>query len=155
MSKQPYNQRNNYRNNQKRPNNNQPPKKELKKGEETFPEDYVEQAELLCKVNRYKITNSQIRKLLDLVISLYNQENIRSEKEIKESTKNALNLVRMRMAYEAGRDREKNTSVYDFITSTRLMDYLKQINEDRQLFLDFTHYLESLVAFHKFYGGKE
>ena len=38
---------------------------------------------------------------------------------------------------------------------TKLLEYLKGINGKRESFIKFTQYMEALVAFHKFFGGRE
>ena len=42
-----------------------------------------------------------------------------------------------------------------FNDETHLMDRIKKIGNNAKAFDDFTRYVEALVAFHKFYGGKD
>ena len=60
-------------------------------------------------------------------------------------------LIRMRMLYEAGRDQD----VKIFVEKTKLIEYLKGIGNSRSSFIDYAHYLEALVAYHRYYGGRE
>ena len=56
------------------------------------------------------------------------------------------------MAYESGR--ERNRDVKEFVSQTYLMILLDQIQTYEQFVL-YCRYAESLVAYFKFYGGKE
>lgn len=55
------------------------------------------------------------------------------------------------MLYEAGRDKD----VKYFLEVAKLVEYLKDIGTSRAKLLNYFHYMEALVAYHKFYGGKE
>ena len=61
------------------------------------------------------------------------------------------NLMRVRVAYECGRD----DTVKSFVAQTNLLEYLKGISTDRADLIRFAHYMEALVAFHRYFGGKE
>ena len=63
-----------------------------------------------------------------------------------------LQYIKVKMAYESGR--ERNRDVKEFISQTFLMVLLDQI-ETYEQFVLYCRYAESLVAYFKFYGGKE
>ena len=152
------------------------------------PEDYVDEAERIMRSlmsQPKKVTTSKIRNLLSLVTDIYNEENIRTEEKLRPESVVKLNLMRVRVAYEYGRDtgesksrnkeegsdrdrgesngRDKEKSsgketVYpmkEFITQAHLLEYLKGISTDRADLIRFAHYMEALVAFHRYFGGKE
>ena len=56
----------------------------------------------------------------------------------------------MRCAYEAGRDQE----VKRFIEKTHMMDCVDWIENSKEHFILYYHYVEALVAYHKYYGGE-
>ena len=60
-------------------------------------------------------------------------------------------MMRIRTAYEAGRD--PATKV--FVEKAHLLQYLKGIGTGREDLIAFAHYMEALVAYHRYYGGKE
>ena len=91
------------------------------------------------------VTTSKIRNLLSLVTDIYTEEKLRPESVVK------LNLMRVRVAYECGRD----DTVKSFVAQTNLLEYLKGISTDRADLIRFAHYMEALVAFHRYFGGKE
>ena len=118
------------------------------------PEDYVDEAERIMRSlmsQPKKVTTSKIRNLLSLVTDIYNTENIRTEEKLLPEIIVKLNLMRVRVAYECGRD----DTVKSFVAQTNLLEYLKGISTDRADLIRFAHYMESLVAFHRYFGGKE
>lgn len=125
-----------------------------------LPEDYIEKAEdIILKEEWFRrITTSKIRRLFSLLIDSYNLESIYTDETLKPETVRQLHLAQIRMLYEAGRDE----SVKDFLESTKLVHYLKGIRDDskgikndRNAFINYFHYMEALVAYHKYFGGKE
>lgn len=142
------------------------------------PENYVDEAERIMrslKNSGTTITTSKIRSLLSLVTDIYNKENTSTEDKLQSDSVVKLNLMRVRIAYEYGRDKGESKSrskeegsgkeegssketVYpmrEFITQAHLLEYLKGISTDRADLIRFAHYMEALVAFHRYLGGKE
>lgn len=122
---------------------------------EPLPADYVDKADEVMRriaAERFRITTSKIRNLYSLVSDIYNVENLRDESELLPESVTALTMARIRMVYEAGRE----PSVKDFIKNARLLEYMKDVKTDRKKLIDFAHYMEALVAYHRFYiGGRE
>ena len=121
---------------------------------QTVPEDYVDQAETVMRKlmeNGKTVTTSKIRNLLSLVTEIYNKENIRTDEKLQPDSVVKLNLMRVRVAYECGRDE----TVRDFVAKTKLLEYLKGISTDRADLIRFAHYMEALVAYHRYFGGRE
>ena len=111
---------------------------------EKVPEDYVDRAEaVIAEVmgQRPAITTSDI----------YNVEKLRTEKELCPDSVARVGMMRVRTAYEAGRDGATKI----FVEKARLLQYLKGIGKDREDLIRFAHYMEALVAYHRYYGGKE
>lgn len=117
-----------------------------------LPDDFVDIAERhMNKCARY-ITTSKIRNLLSLVIDSYQLESRRSGEEIHPDTAEALTNMRIRVVYEMGRD---DRSTGQFVRETELLSYLAGIQGKRKAFLRFFHYMEALVAYHKYFGGRD
>lgn len=118
------------------------------------PEDYVDQAEAIMRrlmMTGKNLTTSKIRNLLSLVNEIYNTENIRTDEKLLSESVTKINLMRVRVAYECGRD----PSVKEFVAQTKLLEYLKGISTDRADLIRFAHYMEALVAYHRYLGGRE
>ena len=94
-----------------------------------------------------KLSTSKIRNLFSLISEIYNVENLRSEAELKPESRAALNRMRIRIVYEAGRDRN---TVGTFVEKAKLLEYIKDIKNDRVKLINFAHYMEALVAYHRF-----
>lgn len=118
-------------------------------------ENYVEKAENVIKQLSQKdrngkikvITTSQIRNLLAMSADIYNDVVISSEKLSLELS-SRIDYLRVRCVYEAGRDE----TVKKFINNTEILQILKEVRQSRENYILFNHYMEALVAYHKFYN---
>ena len=136
------------------------------------PENYVDEAERIMRAlinSGTTVTTSKIRSLLSFVTDIYNKESTSTEDKLQSDSVVKLNLMRVRVAYEYGRDKGESNgrdkeegsdkkTVYpmrEFITQAHLLEYLKGISTDRADLIRFAHYMEALVAFHRYLGGKE
>lgn len=121
-----------------------------------LPADYVDKAEeimsRLMGQQRSKLTTTKLRSILSIVSDIYNREVGRlSEKELTDEDQTAVQMLRVRIAYETRRDQ----NVEKFVNEARLLEYIKGLGRDRKKFLAFSHYMEALVAYHRYYGGAE
>ena len=137
-----------------RSNSTQQPPAEIKAL--PLPEDYVDAAEAvmqrLAEDRRNAITTSKIRNLLSLVSDIYNAENLRNDTKLLPESVNALTMMRIRVVYEAGREQKVKT----FVREAKLLEYIKGIGTDREKLIAFAHYMEALVAYHRYHiGGRE
>lgn len=116
-----------------------------------IPENYVDLAETLMSANSKSITTSKLRNWFSIANDIYNVESRSSEIGLKpESCTKLLNL-RVRIVYDAGKD----SKIKDFVTSANLLSYIKGIGSSREQMIRFAQYMEALVAYHKFFGGRE
>ena len=130
-----------------------------------LPDDYVDTAEAVIRTflevdpNTGKrpscISTSKLRKLLTLSTAMYNRETIRTGDDISPQTLSDISQMRIRTAYECDRDYETKR----FVERAKLLQHLKWLSESRHRrnVIDFAHYMEALVAYHRYYGlkGKE
>ena len=119
-----------------------------------IPEDYVDAAERVMRVlfaNRSRITTTKMRGFLTLVNDIYNVENLRTEAKLSAESKLKLMRLRVRMVYDAGRERD----VKDFVEQAKLLEYLKGVGDNREEMIRFAHYMEALVAYHRYLGGRD
>ena len=119
-----------------------------------IPEDYVDAAERVMRVlfaNRSRITPTKMRGFLTLVNDIYNVENLRTEAKLSAESKLKLMRLRVRMVYDAGRERD----VKDFVEQAKLLEYLKGVGDSREEMIRFAHYMEALVAYHRYLGGRD
>ena len=86
-----------------------------------IPEDYVDAAEKVMRAlfaNRSRITTTKMRGFLTLVNDVYNVESLRTEPELSAESKLKLMRLRVRMVYDAGRERD----VKDFVEQAKLLE---------------------------------
>lgn len=118
-----------------------------------LPVNYVDEAERVMGELKAKrgITTSKIRAIHALVADIYNAENLRSEAELLEESQLKLMRLRVRIIYDAGREQ----AVRAFVEKAQLLEYIKGIGKSRAEMIQFAHYMEALVAYHRYYGGRE
>lgn len=114
------------------------------------------------------LTTTQIRKLLSQLNEIYSfvvtMSNGNSTKTGVNTDENRvtdlvekMQYFKMRCIYEAGRD----NVVKDFIIKAKIVEYIesmcadKQYKSIREKFILFFRYMEALVAYHRFKGGKD
>ena len=108
----------------------------------------------LSQPNKYGriniISTSQLRNILAMSADIYNQV-VPLEKDLTDEINSRIEYLRVRCFYEAGRER----LVKDFMRKSQIPEILREINGEKKNFILFNHYLEALVAFRKYYGGKD
>ena len=101
--------------------------------------------------DKINLTTSKIRNLLSMVNNL--QALIKQEKELEISGElmSKVQYLKMRFAYEAGREQ----SVKDFVKKASIMEIIEGIGKSKKKLLLFCNYMEALVAYHRYKGGKD
>lgn len=124
-------------------------------------DNYVEIAENVIKKLREKkdqigrqiplVTTSKIRNLLGVTADIYNEVINSKEEKLSSELVGRINYMKIRFIYEAGRE----PKVKSLIEEADILQHLKEINGSRKQYILFSHYMEALVAYRKFYGGKD
>ncbi len=123
-------------------------------------ENYVDEAEKVIKgmikydkngKPKIDLTTSKIRSILAMVTELYNDVIHEKGEVLGQEYIERIQYLRLRIAYEAGRE----PVVKFFVKKSGLLNYIKSIGNKKGNFLLFARYMEALVAYHKFYGGKD
>ena len=126
-------------------------------------QNYVDVAEEVIKKLRkpdkkegfkLALTTSKIRNILSMVSELYTDAQHARGEKLSEDMVGRVQYLRMRIAYEAGREGREN-AVKEFVNTAELLPRISEIGNSRQKLLLFCNYMEALVACHKFYGGRE
>lgn len=100
---------------------------------------------------RIRVTTSKIRNLLAMSNNLYNQMLKEPSKTMSQELQSNIQYFKMKVAYEAGRER----SVEEFVKNAHLIDHINDVGDSKEKLLLFCKYMESLVAYHRFHGGKD
>lgn len=97
------------------------------------------------------VTTSKLRNLLTMTADIHNEVMSQTEEKLEDHITSRIEYLRVRFLYEAGRE----DSVRDLVEEAEIIPFLKGINGNRENYLLFSKYMEALVAFHKYYGGRE
>lgn len=100
---------------------------------------------------RAQITTSQIRGLLSGISDIYNDVVQLESNELAEDLKNRILYLKVQFVYESGRDQK----VKEFINRTGMIRYIDNALKGKKEFIEMERYMEALVAYHRFYGGKD
>ena len=117
-------------------------------------ENYVDLAEKVIESlerdrrGNIKLSTSQIRNILAMSSDIYSD--VMGDKLIPEII-GRINYLKVRIVYEEGR----NPDVKDFAEKAKLRFYLDHISGSKEKFLYFSRYMEALVAFHRYNGGRD
>lgn len=120
---------------------------------------YVKKAEQVIKQlsqNKDKygkvrwITTSKIRNLLAMSADIYNEVLLSPEK-LSDEQSARIDYLRVRFVYEAGRDKD----VKNFVEKAQILKALEEVRGSRKQYILFNHYMEALVAYHRYYGGRD
>lgn len=123
--------------------------------------NYVDMAENVVKrLNRDKwgnliLTTSKIRNLLSMISAIYNDAVHYTQKKLDDDMVERLKYLKMRFAYEAGREAGREKAVKNLIEEAKIFEIIDWIGNDKEKCILFCKYMESIVAYHKFNGGKD
>lgn len=119
-------------------------------------DNYVDKAEKAIKSlnqtkdrnnkNRFFLTTTKIRNLLNLTSNLFDESKVREYMELADK----IAYLRVQFVYQAGRE----PSVKDLVRKAEILAALKEINNKESL-QRFCRYMEALVAYFRFYGGED
>ena len=120
---------------------------------------YVEDAEKVFKdwysTRDKKITTSKIRGLLSGMSDIYNYVVRVEGEELPQDIVDRIQYLKVQFVYEYGRDDKKDGSVRRFINESKILNKIDQIGTSKKKFIEMERYMEALVAYHRFYGGKD
>ena len=97
------------------------------------------------------VTTSKIRNLLAMTADIYKQVMICQNDKLSDDLKGRIEYLRVRFMYECGRE----PLVKNFVKEADILPILKEINGSKKNYILFSRYMEALIAFHKYYDGKD
>lgn len=118
---------------------------------------YVDEASLVIKelkkvnfkVGRDTLTSTQLRNLLNLTSSIYDE----ARNQGIDAVLDRVAYLRIQFIYQSGR----NEAVKALVELAKIDLIIRNIQrkKSKELLIRLCHYMEALVAFFKYYGGKE
>ena len=103
------------------------------------------------KTVHYKLTTSQIRNLLAMTADILNDVNRQNGDLLSDDIVSRIEYLKVRLIYECGR---KEWVKY-LVEESDLLNLIKSVGKSKNRYILLSRYMEALVAFHKFFGGKE
>ena len=97
------------------------------------------------------VTTSKIRNLLAMVSDIYNEIMNTQEEKLSQDVVGRIKYMKIRFVYEAGRE----PRVKDLVDEASLLEHLDEIGSSKKQYILFSRYMEALVAYHRYYGGKD
>ncbi len=121
------------------------------------PDAYVSYAdtviqELRSQEDGKKFSTSKIRNILSMVTDIYNDIIRQSDDKLSNEIQDRITSLRIRLVYECGREPK---IIRPFVEKARLLDWISFIGDSRARFIHFSRYMEALVAYHRYHGGKD
>lgn len=124
-------------------------------------ENYVDKAESIIKKLNIEVdkngrqigivTTSKIRNLLAMSADIYNDVLNNKSNILDKDIIGRINYLKIRFVYEAGRDQK----VKKLVERAEIIKIIDEIKDKKTNFILFNRYMEALVAYRKFYGGKD
>lgn len=144
--------------NNKRPYSEKKQTSEKKTYEPLKEEYYVTRAENVIKdlqkdagKPHEQLTTSQIRNILSMLNEIYNEVIMTNDDKLSDTVQSKLQYLKIKIIYAAGRNRDVKT----FVEDSQIDQHLDHIGDSREKFILYSHYMEALVAYHRFYGGRD
>lgn len=97
------------------------------------------------------VTTSKIRNLLAMTADIYNEVTNSKSEKLSADIIGQINYLKIRFVYEAGRD----MAVKKLVEIADILEHIGEIKGSRKQYILFSKYMEALVAYRKYYGGRD
>lgn len=97
------------------------------------------------------VSTSKLRNILAMSSDIYNLANMSVSENLSEDINSQIEYLKIRIIYEAGRDKDVN----DLVTKAKLIECIGEIKGNKKNFIQFNRYLEAIVAYRKYLGGRD
>ena len=129
----------------------------MKLTEETYVEAAEQAIRAICSEKDKRgmlvtpVTTSKIRNLLAMTSDIYNEViNCKSD-TLSSDIVGRINYLKIRFIYEAGRE----PKVKKLVEKAAILEHIDEIKDSRKQYILFSRYMEALVAYRKFLGGRD
>ena len=106
------------------------------------------------------LTTGQIRKVLTAINALTNKITVyaaqnETVEELPENLAAEVRYLKVKIAYQVGRDKARGNPVKNFVDRAELFKRIDAVGTNIQRYEEFARFVEALVAYHKYYGGRD
>ncbi|KMO85340.1 CRISPR-associated protein Csm2 [Megasphaera cerevisiae DSM 20462] len=106
------------------------------------------------------LKTNQIRKFLTAVNAITNRVDVYKAKNLQanilpDDLASEIKFLKVKIAYQVGRESGYQRPVTNFVQEAHIMERIDEIGTDMGKYAVFAQYMEALVAYHKYYGGKD
>ena len=106
------------------------------------------------------LTTGQIRKVLTAINALTNKITVyaaqnENVEELPENLAAEVRYLKVKIAYQVGRDKARGNPVKNFVDRAELFKRIDAVGTNIQRYEEFARFVEALVAYHKYYGGRD
>lgn len=110
--------------------------------------------------DRIDLTTGQIRKVLTAINALTNKITVYAAQnenvtELPENLAAEVRYLKVKIAYQVGRDKARGNPVKNFVDKAELFKRIEAVGTNIDRYEEFARFVEALVAYHKFYGGRD
>ena len=97
------------------------------------------------------VTTSKIRNILAMTADIYNEVVNSKSERLSPEIIGQINYLKIRCVYEAGRE----AAVKNLVETAGILEHIGEIKGSRKQYILFSKYMEALVAYRKYYGGRD
>jgi CRISPR-associated protein Csm2 len=108
--------------------------------------------------NKYTfgLTTSKLRGILSLFNQIYNDVIANTSEKLDKTVQDKIKYLKVRIIYEAGRESDQKAKpVTEFVEKSGIIVEINNIGDSRSKFMDVLRYMEALVAYHRYLGGRD
>lgn len=110
--------------------------------------------------DKINLTTGQIRKVLTAINALTNKITVYAAQnenvtKLPENLAAEVRYLKVKIAYQVGRDKTRGNPVKTFVDKAELFKRIDEIGTNIGRYEEFARFVEALVAYHKFYGGRD
>lgn len=126
----------------------------------------LQELNIKTKQKEIKLKTNQIRKFLSAVNAIANKVAVYKAQHpgadvLSEELTMEIQYLQIKLVYQVGREKKELNPrfqpgpVEKFVQQAKLVERIKALGNSIKAFEEFNKYMEALVAYHKFYGGKD
>lgn len=109
--------------------------------------------ETAVQLTRDKLKTGQIRNFYSAITRMRTDFALADEKTVNDELRRDITMLKPKIAYAAGRQTAVRATFYPFVKGA--IDGIEKSNYDPRAVKNFFQLIESVVAYHKFYGGAD